>query len=253
MADRPMPRGPFASLVVLGESTVQGGGWLRSDDERWADILARLIETAQEQPLRYHNAGVGASVIAPSSPGYEASAKPSAAERLDDEVIAHRPDLLVIAYGLNDMRAGMAPAAFRAEMEALFGCVRAALNPMIVLANVYHVSAYGHYPPFDRGSVEATARYNEVLAEVAAEHDCVYADVYAAEGRCDHVIHPDTVHANKIGNLLIAHKVFEAIVQASPGIATNVHARDAQTDWARSCLAAQADGVEPSADAQPEP
>ena len=73
------PRGPFRSLVVFGESTVQGGGWLRSQDERYGDILAGLIETAQEQPLRYHNAGLGASVISPRSPGYDSSVRPSAA------------------------------------------------------------------------------------------------------------------------------------------------------------------------------
>ena len=87
------PTGPFKSLVVLGESTVQGGGWLTKKEERWADILARLIEDAQEEPLRYHNAGLGASVISPHSPDYEASVKPSAVERLQTEVLDHQPDL----------------------------------------------------------------------------------------------------------------------------------------------------------------
>ena len=87
--------GPFSKLVVLGESTVQGGGWLAGDEGRYADILAHLLEAAQEQPLIYINAGVGASVISPASPGFEASAKPSATERLDEQVIAPAPDLLI--------------------------------------------------------------------------------------------------------------------------------------------------------------
>ncbi len=63
--------GPFKSLVVLGESTVEGGGWLSGPEERWADILWRLLEQAQEEAVTYHNAGIGASVISPQSPGYQ--------------------------------------------------------------------------------------------------------------------------------------------------------------------------------------
>jgi len=48
-----MKIGPFRKLIVLGESTVQGGGWLASDDERYADIptenIITLIETLRGQ------------------------------------------------------------------------------------------------------------------------------------------------------------------------------------------------------------
>ena len=132
-----IPTGPFESLVILGESTVQGGDWLDRTDERWPDILYHLLETAQEQPLRYHNAGLGASVISPRSPGYEGSVKPSAVERLETEVVLHKPDIIVVAYGLNDMHAGMRADAFEQEMKKMIGNLRKTTNPMIVLANVY--------------------------------------------------------------------------------------------------------------------
>jgi lysophospholipase L1-like esterase len=240
------PIGPFTSLVVLGESTVQGGGWLRNRHERWADILHRLLETAQEARIRYHNAGLGASVVSPASPGYEASNKPSAAERLDREVIRHRPDLLVIAYGLNDMRAGMPVDAFAGEMRGILRRVRKRGNPLIVLANVYHMTTYGYYPPFDRGSAAAHRRYNRMLRDLAASAGCAYADVWSAEGGKGHVVHLDTVHANKIGNMLIAHKVFEAIVHAAPGMARHVNRRDAKTAWSRKIRAWQGSCVEKS-------
>lgn len=245
-----MSLGPFQSLVVLGESTVKGGGWLAHREERWADILHRLLEDAQEKPLRYHNAGVGASVISPASPGYEASKKPSAAERLEAEVLGHQPDLVVIAYGLNDMRAGMPPGDFRQELEKLIGRIRAAGRPLIVLANVYHMTDFPHYPPFDRGSLEATVVFNETIRETAAALDCVYADVWSAEGQRDHVVHNDTVHANKIGNLLIAHEVFKAIVHAAPGIANAVIARDSKTEWSQNCRTIRFKSVETSDESQ---
>ena len=64
---------------------------------------------------------------------------------------------------------------------------------------------------------------------------CVYADVYSAEGERDHLIHPDSVHANKLGNMVIAHKVFEVIVHASPSIARNAEERNAKTSWTKQC------------------
>ncbi len=226
-----MAKGPFKSLVVLGDSVVEGGGWLAQASERWADLLWHLLETAQESSIMYHNAGVGASVISPQSPGYAESTKPSASERLDSEVIAHRPDLVVIAYGLNDMRAGMAPEAFEVEIKAILTRLRDALDAAIVIVNVYHIASFRYYPPFDRGSVEATQQYNAMLRRLAESTDCIYADVWSAEGCKDHLVHQDTVHPNKLGNMLIANKVFEAIALAEPGIADRIRERNAQTEW----------------------
>ena len=240
------PRGPFKSLVVLGESTVEGGGWVSGPEERWADLLWQQLEHAQEEPLAYHNAGVGASVISPRSPGYEASIKPSAAERLDEEVIAHHPDLVVVAYGLNDMRAGMSVEDFKAELVAVLDRIDEATDAMVVIVNVYHQSAYCYYPPFDKGGVAVTGDYNRMLDELAAERGYVYADIYAAEGGKDFLIHPDAVHANKVGNMIIANKVFEAIVLASPGITKNVQQRNADTEWTKQCKNWQAETVEKS-------
>jgi len=233
MTARGRPPGPFERLVILGESTVQGGGWVASDAERYADILWKLIETAQEEPLEYFNAGVGGSVISPASPGYAASGKPSAAERLDQHVIRRDPDLLVIAYGLNDMRAGMPVADFRNELLKILDRVQVAVNPAIVLVNVYYMPDFPHFAPFDRGSTEATRAYNRMLRKLAEERGLVYADVYSAEADCPYVVNVDGVHANKIGNMLIAHRVFEAIVRGCPGIARNVARRDETSDWTK--------------------
>ena len=242
------PRGPFKSLVVLGESTVEGGGWLAGPEERFADLLWKQLEHAQEQPLAYHNAGVGASVISPNSPGYEASVKPSASERLEEEVIAKDPDLVVVAYGLNDMRAGMSVADFKVELVAILDRIDEATGATVVIVNVYHQTAYCYYPPYDKGGVQQTLDYNQMLLDLANERGYVYADVYAAEGQADHIVHADAVHANKVGNMILAHKVFEAIVLASPGICDNCHQRDADTDWTRFIEEWQSKTVEKSHD-----
>ncbi len=40
---------PFKRLVILGESTVQGGPWLSNQKERYPDVLVRLINYCQEK------------------------------------------------------------------------------------------------------------------------------------------------------------------------------------------------------------
>jgi lysophospholipase L1-like esterase len=88
-------------------------------EDRWADVLASLINKCQQKPVEYHNKGIGANSISPRSPGYEASAKPSALERYQNDVIALKPDLFILCYGLNDMRAGMNVEDFREDMQTI--------------------------------------------------------------------------------------------------------------------------------------
>ena len=130
----------FRRMVVLGESTVEGGGWIADPSERWTDVLAALINSVQALEMEYINKGIGANSISPKSPGYEASAKPSAIERYHNDVIDQKPDLFLLCYGLNDMRAAMPVEDFIAEMRTIIRDVREACDPLIVLTTIYYLS-----------------------------------------------------------------------------------------------------------------
>jgi len=223
MPERDLHAEPFHTLVTLGESHVAGMCATR-EDRRWVSIVARLISDYQGLPVALHNRGIGANAISPRSPGYACSAQPSALERYREEVIALRPDLFLLSYGLNDMRAGMPPEDFRQDMAEIVTQVQAACRPVTVLTTVYHVSAYDWYPPYDRGSVAATQVYNLVIRQLAHEHGCLLADIWEAQGQADWLIHPDTVHANDLGHALIAHRVFETIAHHCSGVAARVTA-----------------------------
>ena len=129
--DRPKDykKEPFKRLVILGESTVEGGGWLHQREDRYGDVLVRLINACQKEPIEYHNKGIGANAISPRSPGYAQSRKPSALERYHKDVIDLQPDLFILAYGLNDMRAAMPLSDFRADMATIIGDVQKACSP----------------------------------------------------------------------------------------------------------------------------
>jgi lysophospholipase L1-like esterase len=235
---------PFRRMVILGESTVEGGGWLLHKEDRYADVVARLINSCQDEPMEYFNKGIGANAISPRSPGYEKSRKPSAMERYQKDVIELKPDLFLLCYGLNDMRAGMPIADFRADMAKIIGDVKQACNPMIVLTTIYYMTGWKAWPPYDKGSVELTLQYNEAIRGLAREFDCVVADAWSSEGGADWVINADGVHANRIGNLLLGHRVFEAIAQHASGLTNREFVLNRDTGWTKHTSAQrEKDGV----------
>lgn len=221
--EKDMRAEPFKTMVVLGESTV-AGMCATTENNRWVNIVAELISRFQGTPVTLYNKGIGANAISPRSPGYASSAKPGALERYQRDVIALKPDLFILAYGLNDMRAGMPPEDFRQDMRQIIADVQRACAPVTVLTTVYYMTAYDLYPPYNVGNIAATEVYNLVIHQLAEEMGCILADIWDAEGQADWVVHPDTVHANDLGHLLIAHRVFAAIATHCSGVAAKVTA-----------------------------
>ena len=212
---------PFETVVVLGESHVDGM-CASTVGNRWVNVVAELLGRFQGSPVTLHNKGISANCVSPRSPGYPASAKPSALERYQNDVVALKPDLFILSYGLNDMRAGMPPEDFGEDVRRIIVGVKAACDPVVVLTTVYYMTAYDLYRPFDKGSVAATELYNLTIAQLAEELGCICADVWGAEAQADWVIHPDTVHANDLGHVLIGNRAFEAIATRCSGVATRV-------------------------------
>lgn len=236
---------PFRRMVILGESTVEGGGWLAHPEDRFADVLVRLLNACQEQPVEYFNKGIGANAISPRSPGYAESRKPSALERYQHDVIDLKPDLFLLCYGLNDMRANMSLRDFREDMATILRDVRKACAPFTVLTTVYYMTGWRSYPPYDKGSVELTLRYNECIRGLAAEFGAVVADVWDAEGHADWLIHYDGVHANKVGNLVIAHRIFETIAKHASGLTEAAFGRDRSTKWTQNTMKRREENGDP--------
>jgi lysophospholipase L1-like esterase len=236
---------PFRRLVILGESTVEGGPWLHAKEDRYADVLVRLINAVQEQPIEYINKGIGNNSISPRSPGYAQSAKPSAIERYRKDVIENRPDLFILAYGLNDMRAGMSLELFREDMSTIIRDVKTACDSVTVLATVYYMTGYRSWPPINKGSIELTLKYNECIRSLASEFDCIVADVWSAEGGANWLIHYDGVHANKVGNLVLGNKLFEAIAQHCSGLSEYVFRQERETQWTKMTTQKRAEAGDP--------
>ena len=209
----------FRKMVALGESTT-AGGWSTSRDRCWVSVLGALVNDFQARPMEVVNAGIGANVISTRSPCYLRSGKPAASERLDKHVIAQRPDLLILSYGLNDARGGTPIGLFRQEMIAIIRRVRKAINPLIVLLGPYYMTNFAlGGATWAHGSLALFGQYNKLIARIAREESCLYVDLLAGYDETDWMIHYDGVHANDLGHRVVAHRIFEVLAQRCSGLA----------------------------------
>ncbi len=96
-------------------------------------------------------------------------------QRLDDKVLAQKPDLVLIGFGMNDHNRegfGVPLAAFAANLGTMIDRVRAATEAEIVLFSAFPPNPKWHY-----GSHNMAA-YAKATEQVARQKRCAFADVY---------------------------------------------------------------------------
>lgn len=208
---------PFRVAVALGESTT-AGGTATSRELAWVSRLADSINECQLEPVRMVNSGIGANVISRRSPEYETSGKPSAMERYEKHVIEHRPDLVLFSYGLNDARSGTPLAQFLEDCRFIIHDIKARTQALVVVVAGYFVTGVDRYLPYNKGNVATLMGYNAGLKRLAEETDCLYSDVFEAQGMAPWIVDPDGVHPNNLGHRIIANRVFETLAQNCSGL-----------------------------------
>jgi len=205
---------PIKRVLALGESTTWG--YSVSDKSKcWVNQVVGMLEEFQGTEIALINKGIGSNVLTPTCPAYEFSAKPSALERVDDELIAHNPDMVFLSYGLNDSRGGTPPETFRRAYQELIDRIRAGIDPVIVVVNTYymHEILYTQCEHWEESSYDLTEVYNLVIRQVAEKNGLILADVYSGETGVDWIIDQDHCHPNDLGHRIIANRVFEAVAR----------------------------------------
>lgn len=215
----------FQIMMTLGESTT-AGGWSSCRERCWASQLARMINDFQEVPVQLINLGIGANVISTKSPSYEYSGKPAANERLVKQVLNCQtmggrtlPDLLIIAYGLNDARGGTPLDLFCNELKSLVAQVRQEIKPLIVLPGPYYINDFtvgGEH--WSHADLSIMHKFNQAISDVATEVDCLYVNLLESYRSTDWLIHFDGVHANDLGHRIVANKIFEVLATNCSGL-----------------------------------
>jgi len=214
---------PVRRVVALGESTTWGYS-VSTKDKCWVNLVARMIEEFQGTPLELINQGIGSNVLTRQCPSYENSAKPSALERLDADLIALKPDLVLLSYGLNDARGGTPVQAFRDACQELIDRLRASVDPVIVLLTAYYMREEGYrgYEHWEESDYALTEVYNLAIRQLAEANGAILADIWEAEKGVDWFIDLDLVHPNDLGHRVIANRVFEAIARNCSFVAQTI-------------------------------
>ena len=205
---------PVKRVVALGESTTWG--YSVSDKSKcWVNQVVRMLEEFQGDRIEMINQGIGSNVLTTECPAYEHSAKPSALERVDDELIALEPDMVFLSYGLNDSRGGTPTEVFRREYQKLIDRIRSAIDPTMVIINTYymHEILYERCEHWEESDYDVTDVYNLVIQQIAETNGLILADIYSAECGVDWIIDQDHCHPNDLGHRIIANRVFEAIAR----------------------------------------
>ena len=204
---------PVQRVVALGESTTWGYS-VSSKEKCWVNQVINMLEKFQGSKIELINQGIGSNVLTLECPAYEYSAKPSALERVDLDLISFNPDMVFLSYGLNDSRGGTPPETFRRAYQKLIDRIRTKINPVIVIVNTYYMHEILYkYKHWEKSSYDVTELYNIVIKQLADINNLILADVYSAEVGVDWIIDQDHCHPNDLGHRIIANRVFEAIVR----------------------------------------
>ena len=94
--------GQYRTIVAFGDSIVEG----YQQPEGWPEILGRNLE-GRYPGVRVINAGVSGDTAGDSL------------RRIQKDVLAHRPDLVLITFGLNDMKNGVSLSQFESDLSAI--------------------------------------------------------------------------------------------------------------------------------------
>jgi lysophospholipase L1-like esterase len=215
-------------IVVIGESNAFG---MCATDPRneWVQTVSNLIRDFQDEPLTVLNNSIPANVISPHSPGFAHLpdwAKPSALERYKEDLIMQRPDIAIIAYGLNDSRSGYQVDSFLQDLEHIVSDTVKMTKALVVLTSPYWNTQYDEqlwnrldpkpdwideWKDFTLAGRDLVWSYVIGIEKVAKKYTCLFVDLFSLTEGCRWLLHDDQVHFSDVGQRVIGQIVFNAI------------------------------------------
>jgi lysophospholipase L1-like esterase len=121
-------------LVAVGESSVSGVGVPRSD-QTVTSVAARALARRTGRPIAWRTYGLSGATAS------------DAMERLLPRIAPAPADLLIVAFGVNDVLAYSSPGAFTDDLAALVTAARARVgNAAVVIAGVAPLASFPALP-----------------------------------------------------------------------------------------------------------
>lgn len=198
-------------IVCFGDS-ITGVYYHTGGRRAWCDMLGIALQRLYPQArLQMINAGVSGNTTA------------AGLARIERDVLAHKPHLVVVMFGMNDMAFDAKDMAGQqiAERETRFAanlreiirrCRDAGAEVVLCTQNSIYPDAVPRRPQ------DRLARYTEVIRTVAADTrvpvaDChrAYESLRAADPRGWMLLMSETIHPNMNGHKLFAEEIARVI------------------------------------------
>jgi uncharacterized repeat protein (TIGR01451 family) len=168
------------TIVAMGDSLIEMSNWVQTFDG--------LLEA--NYPYAEYNTIASGKGGEMARGGYE---------RFDSTVAVYNPDIIIIAYGTNDV--GPRASGFTSSIEGLI------IKAKNLNARVF-INLIG---PIYRSGKEGYAPYNEVIKQIAAKHGVVVIDVLTPLSQNPGEYLVDGMHYSPAGASVVAHTVFSYV------------------------------------------
>lgn len=198
-------------IVCFGDS-ITGVYYHTGGRRAWCDMLGIALQQLYPQArLQMFNAGVSGNTTA------------AGLARIERDVLAHKPHLVVVMFGMNDMAFDAKDMAGQqiAERETRFAanlreiirrCRDAGAEVVLCTQNSIYPDAVPRRPQ------DRLARYTEVIRTVAADARVPVADCYrayeslrATDPRGWMLLMSETIHPNMNGHKLFAEEIARVV------------------------------------------
>ncbi len=166
-------------VVAFGDSLTAGSA-LHEGDPNWTDLLASMFD------VDIINAGIGGNTTT------------EALSRIESDVYAQKPDIVLIAFGMNDHvivdvdgRTNTEQSVFRNNLIAIIDGVRGiGAKPILITPNAVMEEYYFTRHPVQwyapvGGANEQLAVYCDIIRSVADEYEVPLADIFKESCKYD--------------------------------------------------------------------
>jgi lysophospholipase L1-like esterase len=182
--------GQYQTVVAFGDSIVEG----YNQPEGWPEMLQRDLG-ARFGGVQMINSGVSGNTAA------------NGLARVEKDVLEHNPDLVLISFGLNDMKNGEKVADFTANMNALVNAIQGeGTRPVLMTTTRLQqgASILGRVNP---------APFNEAIRQIAEDREITLIDVHEKfKGYNTPEYLMDVAHPNREGYRRLADIIREGLI-----------------------------------------
>lgn len=213
----------FSLLTTLGCGTGGIGGGSGNDDIQYAALGASDVTGVGATPPTngyvylikdgIENTGLSTNLLNYGIPSAEIGAIRDVELKLLD--LGHKPDLVTLFTGSNDIIAGASASDFERDLDSILNHLRKIDGVKIFIANLPDITQFPRFKkdPSNKVTLARVQAFNQIISQKAALYNAQVIDLYS-ETSDDNLISSDGLHPNDSGYKRIADLFLQEILPA---------------------------------------